>query len=297
MFDTPDHPPIDQVHVPALPRLTARISGVGLPAGFLLIGAAVLTRILWGESLPDAATVVQRVASVVGAVLLVLGVILQLLRPVPDVTPRLLASPIRGRWVAVNSPASKIPSHGTHGYGQTFAVDLVLDDPEQGAARPLFGTGAHFRESRDYPAFGRLIHAPVDGKVVRATGRARDHRARSSYLAVGYLMGEAALRELMGPTRILGNHLIVDAGDGSFVALAHLRQGSLLVAPGDRVKAGQPVAECGNSGNSSEPHLHVQVMDDHRPALAVGLPMAFSGAAIDDLAGPGLPANGAAMVV
>jgi murein DD-endopeptidase MepM/ murein hydrolase activator NlpD len=62
---------------------------------------------------------------------------------------------------------------------------------------------------------------------------------------------------------------------GAFVALVHLRAGSLRVALGDTVTTGQPIAECGNSGNSTQPHLHVQVMDSADLSAAQGIPMAF----------------------
>lgn len=57
--------------------------------------------------------------------------------------------------------------------------------------------------------------------------------------------------------------------------LAHLRAGSIEVGPGDPVTVGQPVARCGNSGNSTQPHLHLQVMDSRDLLGARGLPMAF----------------------
>jgi murein DD-endopeptidase MepM/ murein hydrolase activator NlpD len=59
------------------------------------------------------------------------------------------------------------------------------------------------------------------------------------------------------------------------VALVHLHKGSLLVRPGDPVAVGQPVAACGNSGNSTQPHVHVQVMDSTDLLAARGLPMVF----------------------
>jgi murein DD-endopeptidase MepM/ murein hydrolase activator NlpD len=70
-----------------------------------------------------------------------------------------------------------------------------------------------------------------------------------------------------------GNHLVIDISGGRYIMLAHLRQGSIRVAIGDRVTAGQAIAEIGNSGNTTEPHLHIQ---------AFNLPS--FGLAIDDLA-------------
>ena len=43
----------------------------------------------------------------------------------------------------------------------------------------------------------------------------------------------------------------------------------------EAVTTGQPIAECGNSGNSAEPHVHMQVMDSRDLALAQGIPLAF----------------------
>ncbi|MFN2494650.1 MAG: M23 family metallopeptidase [Pseudonocardiaceae bacterium] len=52
-------------------------------------------------------------------------------------------------------------------------------------------------------------------------------------------------------------------------------RGSARVDAGNRVRAGQQIAECGNSGNSSEPHLHIQLMDHAQPLIAAGPPMEF----------------------
>ena len=73
---------------------------------------------------------------------------------------------------------------------------------------------------------------------------------------------------------LAGNHVIIRVRD-VFVAIAHLRAGSLQVAVGDDVTTGQPLAECGNSGNSTEPHVHLQVMDSEDLSVARGVPMAF----------------------
>jgi len=62
-----------------------------------------------------------------------------------------------------------------------------------------------------------------------------------------------------------------------FAALVHLRRGSLRVAVGDAVVTGQQLGECGNSGNSTQPHVHVQLMDSADLAVARGVPVAFRG--------------------
>lgn len=73
--------------------------------------------------------------------------------------PVAVAPPVTGRWSAVNSPADKVPSHGTHSLAQTYAIDIVAE-PEEGPARPApvwFRPVA--RRNRDYPAFGAPVYA------------------------------------------------------------------------------------------------------------------------------------------
>lgn len=69
--------------------------------------------------------------------------------------------------------------------------------------------------------------------------------------------------------------IIAQRDSGAFVALAHLRAGSIRVAIGEEVTTGQPVADCGNSGNSTQPHVHLQVMDSPNLSIARDVPMAF----------------------
>ncbi|MEE6259330.1 M23 family metallopeptidase [Plantactinospora sonchi] len=184
-------------------------------------------------------------------------------------------APVAGRWSALNSPADKVPSHGVRAYGQAYAIDVVAE-PADGS-RPRFGWWPLVRRNRDFPSFDTPLYAVADATVVRAVDRNRDHLSRNSYPALFYLVVEASLRDLAGPGQILGNHLILDLGDGVYAAYAHLRRGSLLVRAGDRVVAGQPVARCGNSGNSTEPHVHFQLMDAPDLDVARGVPFTWRG--------------------
>jgi hypothetical protein len=60
----------------------------------------------------------------------------------------------------------------------------------------------------------------------------------------------------MDRDHMAGNYVAINCGD-FFVILAHLRQGSIAVATGDRVRTGAFLGQMGNSGNTSEPHLHL----------------------------------------
>src|SRR5689334_22899918 len=66
--------------------------------------------------------------------------------------PVQVAPPVRGTWRAVNSPASRVPSHGLHAYGQTYAIDLVYQPA--GSAAPAFSRRPLARRPSDFPGFG-----------------------------------------------------------------------------------------------------------------------------------------------
>jgi murein DD-endopeptidase MepM/ murein hydrolase activator NlpD len=75
---------------------------------------------------------------------------------------------------------------------------------------------------------------------------------------------------------IAGNYVTVSLPEsGTFVLLAHLRRGSIRVAVGQLVADGQQLGNCGNSGNSTQPHVHMQAMDGADPSVARGVPMVF----------------------
>ncbi|MER8234842.1 peptidoglycan DD-metalloendopeptidase family protein [Streptomyces sp. NPDC094049] len=205
-----------------------------------------------------------------------------------DRAPVEIAPPVTGRWTALNSPADRTPSHGTHLYGQTYAIDIAAVGPPDGAGdgRPAFrALWPLSRRSEEYPAFGAPLSAVADAVVVHAEDRQRDHRTRTSLPALLYLMVvESLVRSLAGARWVTGNHLVLDLGDGTYAVYAHLRRGSLTVRAGDRVTAGQELARCGNSGNSTEPHVHFQLMDGPDLDTAVGVPFTWHGI--------GVPANG-----
>lgn len=188
-----------------------------------------------------------------------------------------LALPFTGRWLVQNSPARRVPSHGTDLWGERYAIDFVgVDDRHRTADRNDWRTLFATEPPDRFFSFGRPVLAPAAGTVVHVHDGEADHAARRSPLVlVPYALGQAD-RLRHGSAAIAGNHLVMRLRDGgAHVVLVHLRAGSFRVAVGDHVVTGQPLAECGSSGNSTQPHLHLQVMDGPDPLTAQGVPMAF----------------------
>ncbi|MBB4636345.1 M23 family metallopeptidase [Longimicrobium terrae] len=140
---------------------------------------------------------------------------------------------------------------------QRFASDIIIR--RDGSSHT--GDG---KQLAQYYCYGQPILSPADGTVVTAVDSFPDQQIGTTNRA--------------NPA---GNHIIVDHGNSEFSMLAHLRPGSVAVRPGDRVRAGQKLGECGNSGNTSEPHLHYQLQDGPVFGQAEGLPALFRGYTAD----------------
>ncbi|SDB96638.1 Peptidase family M23 [Raineyella antarctica] len=190
--------------------------------------------------------------------------------------PLLIDYPFRGTWLARNSPARRVPSHGTHLMGTTYAIDFILVGPNGRSAPRSWRSVLATEPPEGFVGFGAPILAPVEGVVVAVHDGEPDHEARRSPFAlVPYLLTQAG-RARGGPAGLAGNHVVIAvAPDGPYVLLAHLRAGSVQVRPGDRVRVGDQVGTCGNSGNSTQPHVHVQVTDSTDWERTRGLPIAF----------------------
>lgn len=196
-----------------------------------------------------------------------------------------LQLPMRGLMVARNSPASRVPSHGTELFATAQALDLVPVD-DRGRTAPVGLRALLFpQRPEEFPGFGREVLSPAPGIVHAVHDGEADHPAHRGLPSLRYALTQSR-RAAAGWASLAGNHVLIRLGppqDRVFLALCHLRRGSIEVVPGETVETGRLLARCGNSGNSTEPHLHLQLMDHADPATAT--PVAF------DLPG-GLPRDG-----
>lgn len=266
-----------------------------LPASMAIACARLRLPLVWAGIALLVADRFLAIPPALGPVVFLIGMALYLRVGTVRRDPVEVTPPVTGRWLPFNSPATRVPSHGIQAYGQTYAVDLACDPADR--QRPQLGWWPPGRRPGDFPGFGRPVLAPADGVVVRTHDRERDHWSRDSWPGLAYLIVEGVLRELLGPGRIFGNHIVLDLGDGVYAVLAHLRRGSVRVTKGQRVTAGEQVAACGNSGNSTEPHLHFQLMDHRSVLLGAGLPVRFDAFEVDGVAASGMPRSGRPFVV
>ena len=193
-----------------------------------------------------------------------------------------LAYPFSGRWLAQNSPANRVPSHGTGLFGSDHAIDFVPVDAH-GRSAPFTLTSLIRPEPPErFAGFGRPILAPTSGVVVAVHDGDPDHNAFRGVPSIGYALTQTR-RAAYGWAGLAGNHVVIEVEAGPVVALCHLRRGSIAVVLGQTITAGLPIGECGNSGNSTEPHVHIQSMDRLDANHATAVPICFP---------HGLPRNG-----
>jgi hypothetical protein len=192
------------------------------------------------------------------------------------VTPLVLDLPGVGRWQARNSPARRVPSHGTTRFGTSYAIDLVPVDERNQSARPSWRTLLATEPASAFVGFGRPVLAPISGTVVATLDVELDHAASRSPVAyVRFALGQAH-RVRAGIAAIAGNHVVIEvAPGGPYVLVAHLQHSSSLVSAGQRVLAGQPIGACGNTGNSTQPHVHLQAVDSLSWETATAIPIVF----------------------
>lgn len=190
------------------------------------------------------------------------------------VDPVALQYPFAGEWLVQNSPADRVPSHGTARFAIAFAIDFVPVTERRRTAPFTFTSLMKPEPPERFPGFGRPILAPVAGEVVAMHDGEPDHDAFRGFPSIGYALTQGR-RAAAGWVALAGNHVMIRASGTVVVALCHLQRGSITVQPGDTVAQGDEVGGCGNSGNSTEPHVHLQAMTSPDPLTADALPITF----------------------
>jgi murein DD-endopeptidase len=186
--------------------------------------------------------------------------------------PRTIESPLRGvNWVAANGPSNAsghrrtvIALDGQPRIAQRFAIDWVQIDKDGNTQK------GDRTDNRTYFCYGQPALAVASGVVVAIKDGIPENTPESDPNAPPVSRAVPITLDTVG-----GNHVILDLGDGVYAFYAHLQPGSLRVKVGDRVKTGDVVGLVGNSGNSTEPHLHFHLGDRGAPLASQGLPYAL----------------------
>lgn len=146
-----------------------------------------------------------------------------------------LAFPLSGGLYVVGQGGSSVAVNYHNAYRtQTYALDILKLN-----AFGFRAAGLAPRDPARYAIFGDLVTSPCDGTVV--------------FMRDGLEDARGAQRDADAPA---GNTVVLDC-DGATVLLAHFMKDSIVVAEGEAVGVGAPLGRVGNSGNTSEPHLHI----------------------------------------
>jgi murein DD-endopeptidase MepM/ murein hydrolase activator NlpD len=158
-----------------------------------------------------------------------------------------LILPFKDEWTVTWGGDTKELNYHIESDAQKNAFDFVITN-EKGNSFEKDG-----KTNDDYYAFGKELIAPCDGEIVLVVDGVKDN-----------LPGE------LNPIYAPGNTVILKTANNEYLFFAHFKQNSIVVIQGQRVKQGELLGLCGNSGNSSEAHLHFHIQNVEDMIKATG---------------------------
>lgn len=168
--------------------------------------------------------------------------------PKPERNTTKLQLPFNGKWYVVWGGDTKELNYHVESQAQKNAFDILIIDKDSNTHR---GDGT---KNEQYYAFGKKVLAPAAGEVVLAVDGIHDN-----------------IPGTLNPIYVPGNTVIIKSAENEYLFFAHFKQGTVKVKQGDKIKAGQLLGLCGNSGNSSEAHIHfhIQNIEDMNGATGI----------------------------
>ncbi|WP_053228400.1 M23 family metallopeptidase [Spirochaeta cellobiosiphila] len=179
-----------------------------------------------------------------------------------------------------NTPGSNVPSHGTDLFGETYAIDFIMIG-EKGKLPYKSSFLRYLLKGLplgNFYGWGQKIYSPVEGEVVDIENNIEErnpvnifHDYRNTMRVTKQFMEGSISHKL-----ITGNYVTIKISDKQYALLAHLKQNSIAVEVGQKVRVNDIIGELGHSGNSTMPHLHMQFMDSLDYKHAQGIPFVFN---------------------
>lgn len=170
--------------------------------------------------------------------------------------------PFDGEWVVANGGIDRENSHSWNIFSQRYAYDFYII--QDGKTHKENGMNVY-----DYYCYDKVVLAPAKGIVVKILDIFDDTQ----------VTGKAEIQ--CDASDVRGNYILIQHASKEFSLIAHLKKGSFYVKEGDHVSCGQAIAHCGNSGNSSEPHIHFQVQEGKSFTKSCSLPICFENVLTD----------------
>jgi hypothetical protein len=191
--------------------------------------------------------------------------------PVVNESPIIVAPPLRGTWIAGDSVnnlpdaahrRAVIVADGHAWLAQRYAIDWVQIQTVDSMATTFEGAED---KNESYFCYNQPIYSVAAGKVVDMSDGMPENVPHSGAYAVPLDFNNAA-----------GNHVVVEIAPHRYVLYAHMRPGTVQVKLGDRVHTGQILGRVGNTGSSTEPHLHMHIDDQPSFLAGNGVPYEFT---------------------
>lgn len=164
--------------------------------------------------------------------------------------------PFSERWTVANGGNNKETSHSWSICNQRYAYDFYI----QKDGKTYSGNG---KNVTDYFCYGKPVLAAADGIVIEIKNLFEDTPIPEKEEMVCHA------------SDVRGNYIVIQHSSHEYSTIAHIKKDSFCVKVGDKVYRGQQIACSGNSGNTSEPHIHFQVQQGKSFLLSASLPIWF----------------------
>lgn len=207
------------------------------------------------------------------------------LNPIPHLTKKhqkniiTVDFPLHGIWITPHTPGTKVPSHGTSNFGESYAIDFVMiqdNDPlKKPCQKSFFRYLFQGLPLSDFYGWGQTIYSPLDGEIVSVFDSLEERNPVKIFNDIANMIKVTNdyTQHNASPDSVAGNYVLIKNSDNLYMLLAHMKKGSIIVKIGQKVHANQPLGQLGHSGTM--PHLHLQFMNSRDFKIAKGLPFVF----------------------